>query len=266
MPVAFGRAATPVFGVSGGGGGAKPAPTASRASGTSSTAIRANSMPVGAQPMSISDALNNSSRAGSAASGSGGANLQQMLSGLSGSGGGGGSQPAIAYTPSEMNISAQQNPQLAALQGDAARLRGNLAANTDQDAVLAMQRQRDDISGMAKEFGEGAAQRGLLGTGAAQQDLMKKVIEPGQQALAQTSAQMASEGRNRQLAALQGEAGMAGEQARLMQAQQNFGLQSWEARNAANLSAAQLQAQQQANQSNRVSQLASLLGSFYTGF
>ena len=247
-----------------------------------SAAGSANSISVGAKPMSQQDALNAKAYSSSYVQGQGhtlpkpalGQSYSPLSSGVmngvnlggASAGGGGGQLPPVAYSPQEMNITSQQNPQLAALQGDAAKYRQGLAAGSDQDAVLALQRQRDLTSGMAKEFAGDAASRGILGSGAAQSDLMKRVVNPGQQQMGALNANLASDARSKQLQALQGEAGMAGQQAGITQAQQNFGLQSWQAKDQSMMNQAQLQVQQQANQVNQASQLAGLLGNFYSGF
>jgi len=151
--------------------------------------------------------------------------------------------------------------------------RGGLSAGNDADAQLAMGRQRDLASGMAKEGLQGAADRGFgADTGYAQQRRLKG-LDAGQSASAGLNASLTSDARRQQLQALQNEGGLAVSQAGVTQGQQNFNLNQWQAQNAASQAAAQFQAQQQQNQfqnqlnlsnSNFQNQLGA--AHFYTGF
>lgn len=62
-------------------------------------------------------------------------------------------------SPPPAQQQTQRNPQLQAIQGDYQKYREGLAAGTDQDAINAMQRQRDLTSGMAKEAGDAGMMR-----------------------------------------------------------------------------------------------------------
>lgn len=180
-----------------------------------------------------------------------------------------GSSPASTYTPGTFSVQAQENPQLNSLINETGGIRQNMAAGLDQDAQLAMQRQRDAISGMASEFGSEAASRGIVGSGAAQEDLLKRVVNPGQQQLGQLNANLASDARDKQLAALGQQAGLVNQQAQLTQNQQQFGLQSWQAQQQAQQQAAQLAVMQQQNGLSNLSSVVGLIGSLgnlYSGF
>lgn len=166
----------------------------------------------------------------------------------------------------QFSLTASQNPQLAALAGDYQTYQGKLAAGSDKDATLAMQRQRDAMSGMAKEFGEGFAQQGTLGSGAAQQALMEKIVNPGQASLGQLNAGMASDARAKQLQVLGGRGQIAGQQAAFQQSQQQLGLDAWKAQQQNEISRAQTQAMAQNQQMNQMLSLVGLLGNMYSGF
>ena len=176
----------------------------------------------------------------------------------------GSGNPAVTYNPESFSVSSQENPQLAALLGDMKSYRGQLAGNTDQEATQALQRQRDLTSGMAKEFGQEAASRGIYGSGAASQDMNNRLLEPATQSMGQLNAALTSDARKQQRDAMGQEAGAIGQQAGITQAQQNFGLNSWQARSQAQLGAAQLEAMQRNNNTNNAMQLISLLGSLYS--
>jgi hypothetical protein len=208
---------------------------------------------------------------------SGGGGGGGSAGGAGGFGGGGGfnfnppSAPAqVTYSPSQFNSSVQQNPQIQALQDEAQKYQGSLAAGNDADAQLAMQRQRDLASGMAAE-GLGGARNAGFGsdTGYAQQRRLKG-LDASQMAQASLNTGLTSDARKQQLAALQARGGLAADQAQITQGQQNYNLQQWQAQNQANLGAAQLQASQ--NQAAYAAQMqaaqlaASMANSFYTGF
>ncbi len=187
-------------------------------------------------------------------------------------GGGGSSSPSPSASPnSSLSVSAPEHPGLSSMPGNFKELQNKystygseLAANNDLSATQAMQRQRDAMSGLAKEYQTGASARGIRGTGAAEQDLINKVITPGQQQLAQLNAGLANSGRQQQFGALQGEnsalngmQGATNNSAQWQQAQQNMGLETWKAQQNNMLAQWQLQNQQQ-NQG--VSQMMALLG------
>lgn len=204
----------------------------------------------------------------SGGSSSAGSQLSSALSGLL-SGQGQSNQPAVSYNPGQLSIQAGENPAMAGLIGEQAQARAGLAAGSDQDAVLAMQRQRDAMSGLAKEFGENAAERGISGSGAAEKALQKGVLEPGMQAMGALNAGLASDARAKQQAALGQQAGMVGQQAQLTQAQQQFGLSSWQAQQQAQQAAAQLAAMQRNQGLSNLQGAVSLIGSLsnlYSGF
>lgn len=179
------------------------------------------------------------------------------------------SSGATSYNPGTFSVQAQENPQLAGLINEQGQYRANLAQGSDQDAQLAMQRQRDVLSGLTSEFGADAASRGIANSGAAQQDLMNRVVNPGQAQLGQLNASLTSDARNKQLAALGQQAGMVNQQAQLTQNQQQFGLQSWQAQQQAQQAQAQLAAMQQNQGLNNLSSIVGLIGSLgnlYSGF
>ncbi len=220
-------------------------------------------------------------------------------SGGPGGGGGGGSMPGGNSMPpmptggvsgGNLSISAPENPNLRNIGQEYSGLQnkwgaygnqlqkygGELAANSDLAATQAMQRQRDALSGAAKEYGAEASARGIRGSGAAEQDLLNKVINPGQRGLAELNAGLANQGRQQQLGVLQqygsalggeggalgGKLGAANSAANWQQQQQNFGLEQWKAQQNNALAQWQLQNQQQNQGWN---QLMSLIGAF-SGF
>lgn len=198
--------------------------------------------------------------------GSGGAFNISGLGGFGGRGGfsgGGFSQPPpVLYNPGAMNFNVQGNPQLDALQKEMADYRKGLAQGNNQDAILAMGRQRDLASGMAKEGLEGAKNAGFgSDTGYAQQRRLQG-LNAGQQAAAGLNASLTSDARRQQLSALGQESGLALGTAGANLGQQNFLLNQWQAQQQAQQAAAQLQAMQQQNQFNNNLNLVRT----YTGF
>ena len=186
----------------------------------------------------------------------------------------------VSYTPQAFNTSVQENPQIAALQSQMASYRGGLAAGNDADAQLALGRQRDIASGMAKEGLQGAIDRGFGSESGYAQQRRLKGLDAGQSAMAGLNAQLTSDARKQQLAALQGEGNLAQAQAGITAQQQNFNLEQWRAQDSAAQAAAQLQAQQQQNAFSNQMQLAGFnanqqqnqfsnqmaLANMYTGF
>jgi hypothetical protein len=164
------------------------------------------------------------------------------------------------------SLAAQKNPEFTALSNAYQQYRSGLAAGNDQDAQFAMQRQRDLMSGLAKEYQGEASARGILNTGAAQQDMLNKIVNPGQQQLGQLNANLTSDARRQQLSALSGQAGVAGQQANFLQGQQQIGLEAWKAQQQNEIDRAGIQAMQQNQSINQLLALMGTLGNFYTGF
>lgn len=170
------------------------------------------------------------------------------------------------YDPSPFTSTTQANPQLDALQQDLATYRSQMGTNSDLEAQQALQRERDLTSGAAKEFGENLAARGIMGSGAGTQDLMERVVEPGQQRQTQLNAQLSANARQQQLAALGMQGGLAAQQAQIQQAQQQFGLSAWQAQEQARQQQAQLAAMQAQAQQQNLAQLLGIFGNLYSGF
>jgi hypothetical protein len=200
--------------------------------------------------------------AGMGGRGNAGQNKGPMKPQQSGGVNGGG----ISVPGSNLSVSTQTNPQLDALIGDYQQYRGGLADATNLEGTQAMQRQRDAISGMAKEFGESAASRGLYGSGAAAQDLENRVLRPGMDSLGKLNADITSDARRQQLAALQGQGSMVGQQANVSLGQQQLGLDTWRAQQQAALQQAQLQQSQQDQGFSQLMALTGLINNMYSGF
>lgn len=198
--------------------------------------------------------------------------MPSRASTMGGGGAGAGSNTNIKASTSpglgagQFNVNSQLNPQLQAMAGKYSQFGSQLAQGSDQDAILAMQRQRDLLSGMAKEFEGQASQQGILGSGAAQQELLNKIVNPGQAQIQQLNANLTSDARNKQFQALSGEAGLTGQQAGWQQAQQQLGLDAWKAQQQNEIARAQVQASMQNQQMNQMLSLVGLLNNMYTGF
>lgn len=154
--------------------------------------------------------------------------------------GGGGSQPlynvgsqaaaiAPAPAPAPLAVSAERDRNLERLVGEAGSFRSSLAAGVDQDAVNALLRQRDIVSGMAKEAGQlRALSSGGPESGVTSQAITD-VLQSGGRDLARLNADLAAGGRSAQLSALGAEVGAAGASAGQVNAAQNFALDTWRA-------------------------------------
>src|SRR5262245_24668364 len=174
-------------------------------------------------------------------------------------GGGFGGGPSLGFN-------TQRDPQIEALQGEMAGYQRSLAAGNDADAQLAMQRQRDLASGMAKEGLQGAQDRGFSAdTGYAQQRRLQG-LDASAQAQAALNTNLTSDARRQQLAALQGRGQLATAQAGILQGQQNYLLNQWQAQQDAARAQAQFQAAQQQNAFQNQMALANQARSMYTGF
>jgi hypothetical protein len=179
-----------------------------------------------------------------------------------------------------LSLSAPENPRLTGMIGDFAGMKDqysqygkDLASASDLSATQAMQRQRDAMSGMAKEYELGASARGIRGSGAAEQDLINKVIKPGQNSITQLNQDLANKGREQQFNtlggefnALQGKQGASNSSANWQQSQQNLGLEAWKAQQNNMLAQWQLQNQQQNQGVNQMLALMSSIGNLYSGF
>lgn len=149
--------------------------------------------------------------------------------------------PVTTYTPTQLTNTAREDPRMAGLYGELSNYQGQVSQGADQDAVLAMQRQRDAMSGIAKEFGEVAASRGLSGTGVESAG-MRQILDPRQ--LSALNAQGLSDARGRQQSLYDQRSGQAQAIAADQKNQQALGLEQWKAQNQMGLSAAQLEASQ----------------------
>jgi len=186
----------------------------------------------------------------------------------------------VSYTPPNFQSTAQRDPQLDAMyqrygQQDQAYQGqiNSLAAGNDRDAINAMQRQRDMLSGMQSEGAENSARRGLgPNTGAAQQT-QNDLQQRGLQSMSGLNAGLASDARRQQLAALSGQTGVLGQQTGAAQAssaamlgQQQQGLDQWRTQQQANLGAAQLAAMQNQNLWQNQMGLFQAMTPFYQGY
>lgn len=179
---------------------------------------------------------------------------------------------------------AERDPYLQQMYQDWGTYRGQLAAGSDIDAINTLQRQRDLTSGMLSELGQNAAMRGLGPESGASQYLQARGAGQAQRNMAGLQAQLASDARRQQLAALSGQTGAAqasaadlrgqqgldisryGAQTGALQAQQQFGLSQWQAQQQAAQAAAQLQAMQNQNLWNQQMQMMQMAGNIYSGF
>ena len=161
------------------------------------------------------------------------------------------------------NSSVQQNPQANKVMQNTEAYRQSLAAGNDQDAINAMQRNRDLASGLYKEVSAGALGRGQTESSAgltAQRQLIA-----GQQAAGQTNAALTSDARRQQAGLLGQQGNLAIGQAGVTLGQQNYQLQQWQAQQQAAQAAAQLAAMQQQQQYQNQIGLLSSLAPFFTG-
>lgn len=165
-----------------------------------------------------------------------------------------------------MDIKAQDNPYIQALLDEYSKYRGELSNNTDLEGQQAMQRQRDSMTGIADEFGVGASQRGIAGSGVAGKDLVNRIVNPGQQQLGALNASLTQDARQQQLGALGAQSGLATQQAGLTQGQQAFGLEAWKALQQANQAQQNFKLMKEQQSVSQLQALANIMGQFYTGF
>ena len=161
-----------------------------------------------------------------------------------------------------MNIKVQQDPTMAGILGEMKTAQQSLAAGTDIDAINAMQRQRDLLSGLSKELGVRAGARGfgpdsMMG----QRDLFRQ----GQRDISGLNANLASDARRQGRELLGQRAGAAGTQGQLTLGQQNYALNQWQAQQQASMAQQQLADQQQQNNFNNQLSLFNTLSNFYSG-
>lgn len=167
---------------------------------------------------------------------------------------------ATSYIPGPMVQNTQSNPQLDALLGEMGSYRRGLAANTDHDAINAMQRGRDLASGQMKEFGALAGARGARpGTGA-HSLMVRRGLDASNRNLNTLNADLASDGRKQYANALGQASSTALGQANVTLGQQQHGLAMWNSQQGAAQAAAQLQAMQNQNMFNNMMQIYSGFG------
>jgi len=187
---------------------------------------------------------------GTSGGGSGGVTQLPSFMGnpVPGSQGGGGGGGGGYNGPGGMTSSVQENPQLQALQGEFKDYQDKLSAGNDQDAINAMQRQRDLSSGMGREFAANAGRRGLGPGSGASQLLMQRNMDSAGRNQVGLNAGLTSDARRQQLTALQGRGSLALGAASANLGQQQFGLSQWQAQQQAQQAQAQLQALQSQQQ------------------
>lgn len=180
------------------------------------------------------------------------------------SGGGGSSfvpqpPPSFAsYNVTPLSINTSRDPGIEQTYGDVRKYREDLSAGTDRDAVNAIMRQRDVVSGLAKEVGqERALATGGAGSGAANQ-AVTDVYTQGGRDISGLNASLAAGGRQAQLAALGEQGNVASAGAADLAQKNNFALNTWQAqRQAEQARADSVNAAQQAQWSANL-QLAAL--------
>lgn len=186
-----------------------------------------------------------------------------------------GAQPATPYTyqAPPMTSQAQRDPYLMQIFQANEAYRNQLAQNTDQDAILAQQRQRDVSSGIMNELTENAAQRGIGPDSGASQWMQMQGADAARRGQASLNADLASQGRNMQMGALGQSGQLAGAAAGNLLSQQNYALDQWRAQQQAAQSQAQLQLAAQNSAYNNMAQMAQLqmqalnaMSNFYSGF
>jgi hypothetical protein len=143
---------------------------------------------------------------------------------------GGAQQQQQALTKQQpMEMEVKRDPELQRIMGEMKDYRKNLSTGTDVDAINSMMRQRDAMSGIAKEFGAQASQMGAMPGSGASSLHMGRLFGQGQRDLSNLNAQNVSDARNKQMAALRDQAGVGGQMISGMQGQQNFLLDQWRA-------------------------------------
>lgn len=198
--------------------------------------------------------------------GGGGAYGVHNVSGPPGMGGAPGAGGSVPPAPT-FNSDVARDPHLDDMYGAYGDYRSKLAAGNDTDAINAMQRNRDLMSGMMKEAGGNAARNGTFGTGVGAQ-MQSNIMTGGMKDLAGLNANLTSDARKQQLTALGGQTAAAQAQTNYLTGQQNYSLAQWTAQQQAQQSAAQMANQQQQNQWNNQMALLGMMGSQpgYTGY
>lgn len=192
--------------------------------------------------------------------GGGGGSWGGSWGGSGGDGGGGAGGSGGSITPFTSNT--QTNPQLDALTGDWGDYRKSLAAGNDQDAINAIQRQRDFTTGNMRELSGLMSARGARPGSGSYGVTMGKQLAQGARNAQGLNAALTSDARRQQLGALQGQTGAALGNAGVTLGQQQFGLNAWQANTQAQQAQAQLAAMQQQNSFNNNMRLAQ----WFTGF
>jgi hypothetical protein len=144
-----------------------------------------------------------------------------------------------------MNTQVQRDPLLLQNYQASEQFRNQMGANQDIYATNALANQRDAISGLADEAGQGAARRGFGGDTGTSQYLQQMSRMGGQRTMAGLGASLADSGRSQQLAALAGSGNAAQAGAANLLGQQNFGLAQWQAQQQAAQAQAALNIQAQ---------------------
>lgn len=161
-----------------------------------------------------------------------------------------------------MTNTAQASPGLSYL---TEKYKERLGAEPTERAVnMASSQARDVASGLAKEMEADFARRGILGTGAASQELQKRVYDPLQRQIAGQSAQIAL-GREGDLDRMVlGGVGLMQAPEQLALAQQGLGLQQWQAQAGHQLASQQAQAQQELARQQMAMQQQQMLSNLWS--
>jgi len=189
---------------------------------------------------------------------------KKLLDGIFGGGSGsmGNTKPIQKQDLTPMNLRVQQDPAMAGVLREMEQAQQGLAAGNDIDAINAMQRQRDVLSGLSKELGVRAGSRGfgpdsMLG--------QRGLFRQGQRDISGLNANLASDARKQGIGLLGQRAGATAQQGQLTQGQQNFALNQWQAQQQANLAQQQMAETQQQNNFNNQLSLFNTLSNFYSG-
>jgi hypothetical protein len=169
--------------------------------------------------------------------------------------------PAV---PVSTNI--KQDPNIDKVQKEYQDYYGQLDANSDQNAINSMARQRDLLSGMANESTNNAAIRGFSSDTGVNAAGTQATMDAGMRSMGDLNAQNVASARAQKAGVLGGMAGLATAGAGNLLGQQNYALnQSKYQQDTINFQA-QLEAMQQQNSYQNMLGLLNASSNFYSGF
>lgn len=174
--------------------------------------------------------------------------------------------PSVTVKKVPINTKVQQNPDVGKVIQEYQDTLGQLGANTDADAISAMQRQRDVTSGMASEAAANAAMRGFSAGTGVNQSATNEQYARGAEAQAQLNAANVSDARRRRESLLGGAAGAALGGAANQVSQQGVLLDQAKLQQDTENFQAQLEAMRNQNAFQNQLAILNAMGSFYSGF